>query len=118
MISCLKKKKRLRCPLPSLPCGCWVLSVGLGEALGPRGLEGGCCVCEKARDGGGAKGTGSLALGEAPVRVFSSGALAVTETALSHTRPGSSGGAVGRDARCPQRWGPQGLDPRAVLRSL
>ena len=70
MISCLKKKKRLRCPLPSLPCGCWVLSVGLGEALGPRGLEGGCCVCEKARDGGGAKGTGSLALGEAPVRVF------------------------------------------------
>lgn len=37
MISCLKKKNRLRCPLPSLPQECWVLSVGLGEALGPTG---------------------------------------------------------------------------------
>ena len=45
---------------------------------------------------------GSLALGRGPRRGVSSGALVVTEMALSHTLPGSSGGAVGQDTCCPQ----------------
>lgn len=118
MISCLKKKNRLRCPLPSLPQECWVLSVGLGEALGPTGAgRKGAVFARRPGMGGVRQGDGELGVGRSPRQGVSSGALTITEMALSHTLPGSSGGAVGWDPRCPQRRGPRGLGPCAVLRA-
>lgn len=98
-----KKEKRLRCPLPSLLHGGWVLSTGLGA-----GRE---AAVSARRPGQGGVGAGwtlggeAATLGRGPTGAFSSGALAVTDVA-SAARFLEFGGAVGRDACCPQWWDP------------
>ena len=106
--------------MPTAQSAAWVLGPVRGPGGGPgsTGLEARVLCLREGPGWRGRQGNGEPGVGRSPCQGVSSGALTVTESALSHTLPGSSGGAVGRDARCPQRWGPQGLDPRAVLRSL